>query len=82
MLKGDGVNEIFSPVYTNIDEITLYIFNRWGNQLYEGTGKAAFWDGKYMGKICSDGVYYYLIEYENKGAIKGMRKLHGSVTLL
>jgi gliding motility-associated-like protein len=80
--NGDGVNEIFSPVYTNIDNITLYIFNRWGNQLYEGTGKSAVWDGKYSGEKCSNGVYYYLIEYENKGKTKGMRQLHGSVTLL
>ena len=80
--NGDGINEFFAPVYTNIDKITLYIYNRWGNQLYEGSSKSAIWDGKYLSKQCAEGVYYYLIEYENKGKNKGMRQLHGSITLL
>ena len=80
--NGDGINESFFPVCTNIDKITLYIYNRWGNQLYEGSGTSAKWDGKYKGELCPDGVYYYLIEYEHKGNTRGMRQLHGSVTLL
>ncbi len=80
--NGDGINDSFGAICTNVDKITLYIYNRWGNQLYEGSGNLAFWDGKYLGKRCADGVYYYLIEYEHKGSTKRMRQLHGSVTLL
>jgi len=80
--NGDACNETFSPVYSNIDKITLYIYNRWGNQLYEGSGSSAVWDGKYHGQFCSEGVYYYLLEYELKGEFRGKRQLHGSVTLL
>jgi gliding motility-associated-like protein len=80
--NGDGINETFYPVCFNIDKISMLIFNRWGNQLFEGSGKACVWDGKYHGELCPDGVYYYLIEYEQKGKLKGMQKRHGSVTLL
>ena len=81
--NGDGYNDTFYPVYTNIDKLTMYVYNRWGNQIFEGSGKAAVWDGTYMGKKCPDGVYYYLIDYEKKGGSNiGKKQLHGSVTLL
>ena len=81
--NGDGYNDTFYPVYTNIDKLTMYVYNRWGNQIFDGRGKAAVWDGTYMGKMCPDGVYYYLIDYEKRGgSYIGKKQLHGSVTLL
>ncbi|MCX6232249.1 MAG: gliding motility-associated C-terminal domain-containing protein [Bacteroidetes bacterium] len=80
--NGDGINDFFFPICTNIDKIKMYVYNRWGNQIFEGSGKAIIWDGKYYGNLCADGVYYYLIEYESKGINKGSKQKHGSVTLL
>ena len=81
--NGDGINETFYPVCTNIEEITMYVYNRWGNQIYEGSGRNLKWDGRYMGKMCPDGVYYYLINYTYKGnGHVELKQLHGSVTLL
>jgi gliding motility-associated-like protein len=80
--NGDGINETFYPVCFNIDKISMLIFNRWGNQIFESSGNIAIWDGKYKGQFCPDGVYYYLIEYEQKGKSKELQKRHGSVTLL
>lgn len=60
----------------------MVIYNRWGNQIFEASGKACIWDGKLHNKLCPDGVYYYLIEYERKGKNKGPQIRHGSVTLL
>ncbi len=80
--NGDGINDFFAPIFQNIDKITLYIYNRWGNQIFEGSSKSINWDGKYKGSPCPEGIYYYLIEYEKKGKNKGMLELHGSVTLL
>ncbi len=76
--NSDGINDFFYPVYFNIDSISLMIFNRWGNQLYEGSGRAAIWNGKYLGRQCPDGVYYYIIEYQKNG----FKERHGTVTLL
>lgn len=80
--NGDGINDEFYPVYSNIEEITLYIFNRWGNQIFEGSGINARWNGIYKGKLCPDGVYTYLINYVKKGAHAGPKEKHGSITLL
>jgi len=80
--NGDGINDEFYPVYSNIEEITLYIFNRWGNQIFEGSGINARWNGIYKGKLCPDGVYTYLINYVKKGTHAGPKEKHGCVTLL
>ena len=81
--NGDGKNDTFHPVCTNITDISMYIYNRWGNQIYEGTGATLEWDGKYQGTACPDGVYYFLIKYTQKdNGHTTQKQLHGSVTLL
>ncbi len=78
----DMLNNTFYAVTFNIDEITLYIYNRWGNQLFEGSGSEAVWDGTYQGVECATGVYVYLIECRLKGKHGGKRQYNGIVTLL
>ena len=78
----DGLNDFFYPVCINIERIKMYIYNRWGNQIFEGSGKAILWDGKYYGNLCPNGVYYYFIEYESKGINKGIKQKYGTITLL
>jgi len=81
--NGDGINDSFYPVCKNIDNMMLIIFNRWGHKIYESSGKTVAWDGKQSGKICPEGVYYYLLNYEEK--VDGKRiikKLQGSITLI
>ena len=81
--NGDGINDSFYPVCKNIDNIMLIIYNRWGRKIYEGFGKSAVWDGKSSGGLCPEGVYYYRLDYEEKGDGKRVNKqLYGSVTLL
>jgi len=43
--NGDNVNDIFTIKSTGVKEITLQIFNRWGEKLYEFSGDKASWDG-------------------------------------
>ncbi|MEI6694669.1 MAG: gliding motility-associated C-terminal domain-containing protein [Bacteroidota bacterium] len=81
--NGDGVNDLFYPIYKNIDKLVLCIYNRWGIKIFEGSGINALWDGKYAGEICPSGVYYYVLDYEAKSdTLKSNKQLHGSVTLL
>ncbi len=80
---GDGVNDLFYPVYTNVDKKTLTVFNRWGGKVFEGSGGAAIWDGKHLGELCPEGIYSYIFDYEEKSGSKRVSKqLHGSITLL
>lgn len=63
--NGDGNNDVFKLTTTNATEVILKINNRWGNNVYEGTGLDPQWDGKINGTIAPDGVYFY--QYTVKG---------------
>jgi gliding motility-associated-like protein len=59
--NGDEDNPIFkAKEYRSIIEFHAYIFNRWGQKLYEWTNPAEGWDGTYKGKDVKEGVYFLL----------------------
>lgn len=62
--NGDGINDIYKPKsgYQSITEFHGYIFNRWGQKLFEWTDPATGWDGKYKGKNVKQGVYFCLVK--------------------
>ncbi|MCE3228043.1 MAG: conserved repeat domain protein [Bacteroidetes bacterium] len=66
----DGLNDIFYPVCYNISQVTLTVFDRWGEQIFEGSGTNVAWDGKYKGQICQDGVYTCKVKYKQRGRDK------------
>lgn len=69
--NGDGYNKIYGAKgvcnpestgrYRSIVEFHAYIFNRWGQKLYEWTDISSGWDGTYNGSPVKDGVYYVLV---------------------
>lgn len=61
-------------VYTNylIDELEIWIFNKWGNQVFYCSNSnlileefTCVWDGLYDGKKVPSGSYAYRINYKN-----------------
>ena len=60
--NGDGTNDVFRAKrdYRSIVSFHAYIFNRWGQKLYEWTDPAGGWDGKYKGTDVREGVYFLL----------------------
>lgn len=62
--NGDGINDIYKAKsgYQSLVEFHAYIFNRWGQKLYEWSDPAGGWDGKYKGKDVAQGVYYVLVK--------------------
>ena len=59
--NGDGINDVFkAKEYQSIVEFHAYIFNRWGQKLYDWTDPASGWDGTYNGKDVKEGVYFLL----------------------
>ncbi|MGV3613477.1 MAG: choice-of-anchor L domain-containing protein [Fluviicola sp.] len=63
--NGDGNNDVFKLTTTNATEVILKINNRWGTNVYEGTGLDPYWDGKINGVMAPDGVYF--MQYTVKG---------------
>lgn len=62
--NGDGINDIYKAKsgYQSLVDFHAYIFNRWGQKLYEWSDPAGGWDGKYKGKDVAQGVYYVLVK--------------------
>jgi gliding motility-associated-like protein len=63
--NGDKSNDIFRLRSTNLSEVYIIIYDRWGTKVYEltsNTGNFA-WDGKnQLGKDCAEGVYFYILK--------------------
>lgn len=61
--NGDGTNDLFTINTTGVKEITLEIYNRWGQKMYEFTGPKAAWDGICNnGNKATDGTYFYFVK--------------------
>lgn len=82
--NGDGVNDNFTLLTTNITEITFTIFDRWGVKMYDVKSESGnvSWDGKnFGGKEVPVGTYFYILkakgkdgeDYEQKGSISLFR---------
>ncbi len=56
--------------YKSIVEFHGYIFNRWGQKLFEWTDISKGWDGKYNGHPVKDGVYFVLVKARGADGIE------------
>ena len=60
---GDGLNDGFNAIGHNIYDYEMYIFNRWGEQIFKSSSMTNDWDGRYKGKEVQVDVYVYKIYY-------------------
>lgn len=75
--NGDSWNNTYKPkTCQSIVEFHAYIFNRWGQKLYDWTDPdAEGWDGTYNGKDVKDGVYFLLCKAKGSdGRVYNIRK--------
>ena len=80
--NGDGINDLYKAKsgYQSIVDFHAYIFNRWGQKLYEWSDPASGWDGTYNGKPVKQGVYFCLVKA--KGADGHTYNIKKDVNLL
>ncbi len=80
--NGDGLNDVFKiETLAEFSAFHLYIYNRWGEQIFYSEDKNKGWDGTFKGKAVPMGVYIYLVT----GTIKDTNeqiKINGTVTVL
>jgi gliding motility-associated-like protein len=56
----DNKNEIFFGKGTNYKSVTMQIFNRWGEKIFDKTSaEPPIWDGTLNGVDCQIDVYVY-----------------------
>lgn len=71
--NGDGTNDIYrakQDKYKSIVEFHAYIFNRYGQKLYEWSDITGGWDGTYHGQPVKDGVYYVYVKARGADGIE------------
>ncbi len=79
--NANGLNEYFKATVTDMVELKMYIFDRWGELLFYTNDVNKGWDGTYNGKPVQQDVYSWIIY--SKGKTKGSRRtLYGTVNLL
>jgi gliding motility-associated-like protein len=82
--NGDNVNDVFFVKSSNLSEMSILIFDRWGHEVYSVTTNKGniSWDGKNLsGKEVADGSYFYTLtatgadgkEYDKNGTISLIR---------
>jgi gliding motility-associated-like protein len=81
---GDMYNQSFEPVFTSGFDpynFSMYIFNRWGELIFETHNAEIGWDGTYGGKYVQDGTYTWKIEFKPKNTDDKMVR-YGHVTIV
>lgn len=79
---GDGLNDVFRPVTLpeKISSFSMYIYDRWGKQVFFTNDINIGWDGKINGSPAQIGGYAYLVRYGNPSG--EVREKRGMVTLV
>jgi gliding motility-associated-like protein len=80
--NGDGMNDkwLVTAGGACTSNVSVTVFNRYGNTVYKNDHYQNNWDGQYNDKSLPDGTYYYSILYT---LINGnMVSLKGNVTIL
>ena len=82
--NGDGINDRFEIVSKDLSKYHLCVYNRWGAKIFCTSDLNTQWDGTYKGENCSDGVYFWVAEYERKSGFgfSNSFKAQGSVTIM
>lgn len=72
--NGDGINDLFViTALSNFDQVELYVYNRYGNLVYESQQYENDWDGTSSknGMDLPDGTYYYVLKLDGQAERNG-----------
>ena len=71
--NGDGRNDVFMPIESNIINYRMYIFDRWGKQIFESVSPSIGWDGSLNGSLCPMGTYVWVIQYQEQTSVPNQK---------
>ncbi len=67
--NGDELNNVFQPIFTfgyDPQNYSFYIYNRWGELLFESHDTKIGWDGAYGDKQVENDTYIWKLEFKEK----------------
>jgi gliding motility-associated-like protein len=66
--NGDKLNDLYGiPLKETPGNYNLKIYNRWGEELFNSTDPAIYWDGKYNDQVIPEGTYFYILQLSGCG---------------
>lgn len=84
--NGDGLNDVWLPVGRNIAQFDLYVFDRWGGQVFHSTDPGHGWDGTINGEPAPNDNYAWRLAYrfveKSDGGLGFEHKQFGSVQVM
>ena len=65
--NNDGINEHFKPLCVGVKDFELWIYDRWGVNIFSTSDLEAGWDGTTKGgnRLCQQDVYVYVIRLKD-----------------
>ncbi len=84
--NGDDINQVFKPEFStgvSLEDFSLYIYNRWGQTVFESHDINRGWNGTYgeNGEVLQSGVYIWTMVIKAKTSDK-VTQVSGQVNLL
>ena len=73
---GDNTNDVFQVMGRGLEHITIEIYNRWGQLVFEAPHLNEAWDGTFRGKPCPIGTYVYQLK------VDALTSQSGTITLI
>lgn len=77
--NGDGINDYFEIKGEGLEYVRLWVYDRWGRELFYGEDAGASWDGRVNGETLPIGSYLFVLEYKRENQIK--QKKYGNFIL-
>ena len=59
--QASETNNIFKPVYRDVESYQIQIYNRWGQLIYESIDINEGWNGLYKGQLAPQAVYVWKV---------------------
>lgn len=86
--NGDGVNDKLILKTRSLETLSFTVLNRWGKVVHQFSSnnyipdesEFAAWDGTVNGKLCSPGVYFYVVDAKGRDGVR--RRSKGFVEMI
>jgi gliding motility-associated-like protein len=78
--NGDGLNDLFRITSDIVESLTLSVYDRWGEKVFESHDPGNGWDGTFNGRNLGNDVFGYILKVVCRGGEQFVRQ--GNVTLV
>ena len=76
-------NEFFAFPNAFVANFEIFIYNRWGELIFQSNTPEFRWDGTYLGAFVPPGTYPYIIRFSSRfEPERGVVEQHGGVTVI